>query len=93
MGFRSGEAQALLCEADILRLGGAGERSQALVASFDALGVFDGLAERFNEARAHQYVAVALAGEGREAEAVQFVGTCPGRRPRRPATSAWRPPC
>ena len=70
MGFRSGEAQALLCEADVLRLGGAGERSQALVASFDALGVFDGLAERFNEARAHQYVAVALAGEGREAEAV-----------------------
>jgi tetratricopeptide (TPR) repeat protein len=70
MGFRSGVAQALLCEADVLRLGGPGSRQQALVASFDALGVFDALGEKFNEARAHQYVAVALAGEGREAEAV-----------------------
>jgi tetratricopeptide (TPR) repeat protein len=70
IGFRSGEAQALLCEADVLRLGGPGERQQALLASFDSLGVFDALGEKFNEARAHQYVAVALAGEGREAEAV-----------------------
>ena len=70
MGFRSGEAQALLCEADVLRLGAAAERSQAIGASFDALGVFDGLAEPYNEARAHQYVAITLAGAGREAEAV-----------------------
>jgi serine/threonine protein kinase/tetratricopeptide (TPR) repeat protein len=70
MGFKSGEAQARLCEADVLRLGGAGDRGQALGASFDALGVFDALGEKFNEARAHHYVAVALGGEGREAEAV-----------------------
>ena len=69
-GFKSGEAQARLCEADVLRLGGAGNRGQALAASFDALGVFDGLGEKFNEARAHHYVAVALGGAGREAEAV-----------------------
>jgi tetratricopeptide (TPR) repeat protein len=70
VGFKNGEAQARLCEADVLRLGGAGNRDQALAASFDALGVFDGLGEKFNEARAHHYVAVALGGAGREAEAV-----------------------
>ena len=70
IGFRSGGAQALLCDADVLRLGDAGSRQQALVASFDALGVFEALGEKFNEARAHQYVAVVLAGAGREAEAV-----------------------
>jgi len=70
-GFRSGQAQALLCEADVLRQGGAAEKQQALAASFDALGIFEASGQPYNAARASQYVAIALAVEGREGEAVQ----------------------
>jgi tetratricopeptide (TPR) repeat protein len=90
MGFKSGEAQARLCEADVLRLGGAGDRGQALGASFDALGVFDALGEKFNEARAHHYVARGRSrqlldpGVGRGAGHGQ-----PGAR-RRGAQQPWR---
>jgi tetratricopeptide (TPR) repeat protein len=71
MGFGNGEAQALLCEADVLRLGSADDRRQSLAGSFEALGIFDRLGEAYNVARAHQYLGLALAAEGREAEAVE----------------------
>jgi len=70
IGFGNGEAQALLCEADVLRLGSADDRRAALSSSFEALGIFDRLGEAYNVARAYQYLGLALAAEGREAEAV-----------------------
>jgi tetratricopeptide (TPR) repeat protein len=71
LGIPNGEAQALLCQADILRLGDATNRQDALEASFQALAIFDRLGEQYNAARANQYVGLTLGNQGRMAEAIQ----------------------
>ena len=71
LGIPNGEAQALLCQADILRLGDATNRQDALEASFRALAIFDQLGQQYNAARAEHYVALTLGAQGRMAEAIQ----------------------
>ncbi len=71
LGIPDGEAQALLCQADLLRLGDATNRQDATEAGFQALAIFDRLGERYNAARAEHYVALTLGAQGRMAEAVQ----------------------
>jgi len=58
LGSRAGEGQAMLCLADILRVGNPEERGQARALATQALGVFQSLDLRYGLARAQHYVAM-----------------------------------
>lgn len=70
LGARAGEAQALWCLADILRLGNEQEATEARRHADAALAIFDQLDYPYNLSRAQNYVALAAVGQGRFAEAV-----------------------
>jgi len=59
VGSRAGEAQAMLCLADILRVGKPEERAQARMLATQALELFEALGLRYSVARAQHYVASA----------------------------------
>jgi len=63
VGWRAGEAQALLCMADILRVGKPDERAQARALATQALDVFQSMGLRYGVARAQHYVALAARAE------------------------------
>jgi Tfp pilus assembly protein PilF len=64
LGNRSGEAQALLCLADRLRVGRAEERTKAKTHAQDALQILQDAGDRFNVARGQQYLALTEAATG-----------------------------
>jgi tetratricopeptide (TPR) repeat protein len=66
---RAGEAQALWCLVDILRLGNAEGVQQARQHADTALAIFQELGYRYNLSRAQNYVALAASAQGRSAEA------------------------
>lgn len=68
-GDRGGEAQALLCLADTLRVGNQEERQQAARHSAEALKAFESLGHSYNLARAHNYAALSAAAQGQMVEA------------------------
>jgi tetratricopeptide (TPR) repeat protein len=70
LGARAGEAQAFWCLADVRRLGGPEERQQAREHAESALAIFQRLGYSYNLSRAYNYLALAVAGQGRMAEAV-----------------------
>jgi tetratricopeptide (TPR) repeat protein len=59
LGAVSGEAQALLCLVDILRVGDASQRAEARVFAARASTIFNSLVWPFNQARAYHYAAMA----------------------------------
>jgi len=59
LGSALGEAQAMLCLADTLRVGGPNERAQARTLATQALKVFDERGLRYGLGRAQHYVAMA----------------------------------
>jgi serine/threonine protein kinase/tetratricopeptide (TPR) repeat protein len=63
LGDKSGEAQALFCLVDVLRVGGAAERAQALTYATSALEILDSIGHEYNRARAENYLAL-IAGSG-----------------------------
>ena len=71
LGNRGGEAQALLCRADRLRLGSDDNRNEARVDAENALKIFTDLGSSYNIARGYNYVALAaeVQGQGHPAEA------------------------
>jgi eukaryotic-like serine/threonine-protein kinase len=64
IGARSGEAQALLCLVDVLRAGDEAKRRDATRHAEEALTIFSALGLRFNEARAHHYLALTAESRG-----------------------------
>jgi tetratricopeptide (TPR) repeat protein len=70
LGARAGEAQAFWCLADVRRLGGPEERQQAREHAESALAIFQELEYPYNLSRTYNYLALAVAGQGRMAEAV-----------------------
>jgi tetratricopeptide (TPR) repeat protein len=67
---RAGEAQAFWCLADVRRLGGPEEREQAREHAQSALAIFQELGHSYNLSRAYNYLALAVAAQGRMPEAV-----------------------
>ena len=63
LGDKAGEAQALFCLVDVLRVGSAAERAQALTYATSALEILDSIGHEYNRARAENYVAL-IAGSG-----------------------------
>ncbi len=63
LGDKAGEAQALFCLVDVLRVGSAAERAQALTYATSALEILDSIGHEYNWARAENYVAL-IAGSG-----------------------------
>jgi tetratricopeptide (TPR) repeat protein len=70
LGAGAGEAHALWCLADVLRLGGDEDVRQARRNADAALAIIDGLHYPYNHARAVNYVAQTAFKQGRIAEAV-----------------------
>jgi serine/threonine protein kinase/tetratricopeptide (TPR) repeat protein len=70
-GSRHGEAQALMCLTDTLRLGDDKRRAEARENAEIALKIFQDLRYGYNLARAHYYMALAAEGLGRPADAVK----------------------
>jgi len=64
LGSPAGEAQAMLCLADVLRGGNADERAEARQLAAKALHVFESHRLAYSVARAHFYVALAARFEG-----------------------------
>jgi serine/threonine protein kinase/tetratricopeptide (TPR) repeat protein len=71
LGNRGGEAQALMCLTDMLRLGDDKQRVEARQNAETALKILRDLGYGYNLSRAHYYVALAAEGLGRPAEAVE----------------------
>jgi len=63
LGDKAGEAQALFCLVDVLRVGSAAERAQALTYATSAVEILDSIGHEYNRARAENYVAL-IAGSG-----------------------------
>ena len=63
-GERVGEAHALWCLVDVLRLGSAADRAEGRRHAMTALGIFEKLEYPYNRARAHNYVALAAFADG-----------------------------
>jgi tetratricopeptide (TPR) repeat protein len=72
MEWRAGEAQAMLCLADILRVGKPDERAQARALATRALGVFESLGLHYSVARAQHYVASAARAQDDLAAAAEW---------------------
>jgi tetratricopeptide (TPR) repeat protein len=72
IGSRLGEAQAMLCLVDILRLGKPDERAQARVLATQAFDVFQSLGLHYGLARAQHYVASAARAEDDLAAAAEW---------------------
>jgi tetratricopeptide (TPR) repeat protein len=70
LGNRGGEAQALMCLTDMLRLGDDKQRVEARRDAEAALKIFQELGYAYNVARAQYYIALAAEAQGRPAEAV-----------------------
>ena len=64
VGDSSGEAQALLCLTDTLRVGGVDRVVEAARAASRALELFQALNLTYNVARAHHYVALTADAQG-----------------------------
>jgi tetratricopeptide (TPR) repeat protein len=69
IGARSAEAQALLCIVDVLRNGDEVKRQEATRRAEEALKIFAALGLRFNEARAHFYLALTAESRGDQRQA------------------------
>jgi tetratricopeptide (TPR) repeat protein len=70
LGNRGGEAQALMCLTDMLRLGGDKDRAEARNDAEGALKIFQDLGYGYNLARAHYYIALAAEAQGQPAGAI-----------------------
>jgi tetratricopeptide (TPR) repeat protein len=63
LGDRAGEAQALFCLVDVLRVGSPAERAQALSHANAASTILTAIDQPYNQARADNYIAL-IAGSG-----------------------------
>jgi tetratricopeptide (TPR) repeat protein len=72
LGVRGGEAQALLCLTEVLRVGSDDERSQARQYADAALDILRDLGHDYNVPRASYYVALAAAVRGSLQEATDL---------------------
>ena len=68
-GDRAGEAQALLCITDTLRVGSKAEREEGGRSATAALAIFEDLHMPYNTARAQHYVAMAAQAQGHLSDA------------------------
>jgi len=68
-GDRAGEAQALLCVTDTLRVGSKAEREEGGRSAAAALEIFEDLRMPYNTARAQHYVAMAAQAQGHLSDA------------------------
>ena len=69
IGAREGEAQALFCLTDALRVGGPDQQREAMEDAHAALGIIRALGQQYNVARAYNYVAMAADAQGNLPEA------------------------
>lgn len=72
LGARGGEAQALFCLTDTLRIGSVDDRRAARASADAALAMLQQLDYRYNLPRAYNYVALAAGTQGNRAEAVTY---------------------
>ena len=72
IGARPGEAQALLCLSDVLRVGKPDERKQSRTLATQALAMFESMQLRYSVARAQHYVALAARAEDDLAGAAEW---------------------
>jgi tetratricopeptide (TPR) repeat protein len=69
IGARGGEAQALFCLTDALRVGGPDQQREAMEHAKAALGIIQELRQAYNLPRAYNYVALAAEAQGNLPEA------------------------
>ena len=69
IGAREGEAQALFCLTDALRVGGPDQQREAMEDAQAALGIIRQLGQQYNLPRAYNYVALATEAQGNLPEA------------------------
>lgn len=69
LGDQSGEAQALMCLTDMLRLGNDAQRIEARRNAEAAVRIFEALGYGYNLARAQYYIALATEAQGQWADA------------------------
>jgi tetratricopeptide (TPR) repeat protein len=70
IGARAGEAQALFCLTDALRVGGPDQQREAMEDAQAALGIVRELRQAYNLPRAYNYVALAAEAQGNLPQAV-----------------------
>ena len=80
LGAIGGEAQALLCLADILRLGDAAQRGEARRAAAGALTIYERLGWPYNLARSYHYAAMAAGKDDIAAAAALWEQSLVGAR-------------
>jgi tetratricopeptide (TPR) repeat protein len=80
LGAQGGEAQALLCLVDILRVGDATQRAEARRLAAEALKIYEGLGWPFNVARAYHYSATAVGKDDIAAAAALWEKALTGAR-------------